>query len=80
MENLYNYLAILYVIFLGIAFLIRSKSILSISCLGISFLILIIQITLAIYLGHSIFGILCLGLTGVIVYRLIISRVLKRND
>lgn len=80
MKNLYNYLAIIYVIFLGIAFLVRSRSILSISCLVGSFIVLISQITLAIYLGHSIFGILCLGLTGVIVYRLIISRIIRRND
>ena len=79
MENLYNYLAVVYALLLGIAVLVRKKFILSTICLGLSFLILIVQISLAIYLCN-IFGIICLGLTGVIVFRLIISRIVNRND
>lgn len=79
MENLYNYLAVVYALLLGISVLVRKKFILSTICLGLSFLILIVQISLAIYLCN-IFGIICLGLTGVIVFRLIISRIVNRND
>lgn len=79
MENLYNYLAVVYALSLGISVLVRKKFILNILCLGLSFLILIVQISLAIYLCN-IFGIICLGLTGVIVFRLIISRIVNRND
>lgn len=79
MENLYNYLAAVYALLLGIAVLVRKKFILSTICLGLSFLILIVQISLAIYLCNTL-GIICLGLTGVIVFRLIISRIVNRND
>ena len=79
MENLYNYLAVVYALLLGIAVLVRKKFILGTICLGLSFLILIVQISLAIYLCN-ILGIICLGLTGVIVFRLIISRIVNRND
>lgn len=79
MENLYNYLAVVYALLLGIAVLVRKKFILSIICLGLSFLILMVQISLAIYLCNTL-GIICLGLTGVIVFRLIISRIVNRND
>lgn len=79
MENLYNYLAVVYALLLGISVLVRKKFILNILCLGLSFLILIVQISLAIYLCN-ILGVICLGLTVVIVFILIISRIVNRND